>query len=244
MIEAAIAMPSPSVQRAAVAAAGAAGAAPRRLSRHAAEGADLARIPSFAGSHSRRCATSAIAARALFQSALAREPEASARRELLVEVSQATTDDKPSAANCDRGPRRSRCFGAAARQSEAPDQGRARLGSRRRGRRAGRRWSRTDRAPPESRIFAIETAARSRSDRRKSRTSSTPRTRRSTRSRPRCARRRCRSTRRSIRSAPAVTSRRCSTTRSSRSRCASPRRSAGARSRPRITAPPRRRSTR
>jgi len=56
-------------------------------------------IRSCGASRSRPCATSAIAGARLFQSALARNPEGAARRELLVEVSQSTSDDSPSAAS-------------------------------------------------------------------------------------------------------------------------------------------------
>ena len=98
LIEAALAMPSPAVQRAAVAAAGAA------AQRHDVYQDTLLHALTSPDPELRRIAFSAVRTlgergHALFQSALARDPEASARRELLVELSTATTDDTPSAAS-------------------------------------------------------------------------------------------------------------------------------------------------
>jgi len=94
MVEAALAMPSPAVQRAAVAAAGA--AAQRR------DGVyqdTLVQSLTSQDAELRRIAFSAVRAlgdrgRALFQSALAHDPDASARRELLVEVAVAASSDE------------------------------------------------------------------------------------------------------------------------------------------------------
>lgn len=97
MVEAALAMPSPAVQRAAVAAAGAA------AQRRDVYQDTLVQALTSQDAELRRIAFSAVRAmgdrgRALFQTALAHDPEASARRELLVEVSvAAASDDGPSA---------------------------------------------------------------------------------------------------------------------------------------------------
>lgn len=98
MVEAALAMPSPAVQRAAVSAAGAA------AQRRDVYQDTLVQALTSQDAELRRIAFSAVRnmgdrGRALFQSALAHDPDASARRELLVEVSVAATDDKPSAAS-------------------------------------------------------------------------------------------------------------------------------------------------
>jgi HEAT repeat protein len=99
MVEAALAMPSPAVQRAAVAAAGAA------AQRRDVYQDTLVQALTSQDAELRRIAFSAVRAmgdrgRALFQTALAHDPDASARRELLVEVSVASaTDDGPSAAS-------------------------------------------------------------------------------------------------------------------------------------------------
>ena len=180
---------------------------------------------------------------ALFEQALAKDPDADARRELLVEVAQATSDD--GAVGRERG---RRCSRAPMRRRRNATRRRAQLKSA------------LD-ADPTAAATALATldrqraradrvahvrdrgAARPRSAAEGRRGSSTPRMRRSTRSRRACASPRCRCMPRSIPSAPAAISRRCSTTRSSTSRCASPPRSRGARSAPSITAPPRRRST-
>ena len=98
LIEAALAMPSPAVQRAAVAAAGAA------AQRHDVYQDTLLQALTSPDAELRRIAFSAVRnlgerGHTLFQSALAREPEASARRELLVELSAAVAEDAPSAAS-------------------------------------------------------------------------------------------------------------------------------------------------
>jgi HEAT repeat protein len=99
MVEAALAMQSPAVQRAAVAAAGAA------AQRRDVYQDTLVQALTSQDAELRRIAFSAVRAmgdrgRALFQTALAHDPDASARRELLVEVSVASaTDDGPSAAS-------------------------------------------------------------------------------------------------------------------------------------------------
>ena len=98
MVEAALAMPQPAVQRAAVAAAGAA------AQRRDVYQDTLVQALTSQDAELRRIAFSAVRnlgdrGRALFQSALAHDPDSSARRELLVEVAVAATDDKPSAAS-------------------------------------------------------------------------------------------------------------------------------------------------
>jgi HEAT repeat protein len=97
-VESAVAMPQPAVQRAAVAVAGA--AAKRRDVYHD----TLIKALSSSDAELRRIAFTSVRSlgergRALFAAALNRDPDPSARRELLVEVSAATTDDQPSAAN-------------------------------------------------------------------------------------------------------------------------------------------------
>jgi HEAT repeat protein len=97
-VEASLAMPQPAVQRAAVAVAGA--AAQRRDVYHD----TLVKALSSSDPELRRIAFSSVRSlgergKALFSAALNHEPDAAARRELLVEVSAAATDDQPSAAN-------------------------------------------------------------------------------------------------------------------------------------------------
>jgi hypothetical protein len=155
MIEAAIAMPQPAVQRAAVAAAGAA------AQRHDVYQDTLLKALTSPDPELRRIAFSAVRnlgdrGKALFQSALARDPEPSARRELLLEVSQVATDDKPSASsaisvlgdNDASAPLRDKArLQLKAALASDPEGAAAALTS----------LVATDRAPAESRIFAIET---------------------------------------------------------------------------------------
>jgi len=154
MIEAAIAMPQPAVQRAAVAAAGSA------AQRHDVYQDTLLQALTSQDPELRRIAFSAVRTlgergRALFQSALGRSPDAAARRELLVEVSQATTDDKPSASRAisvlgdadASAPMRERAkLQIKAALASEPDSAAAALVG----------LVAQDRAPAESRIFAIE----------------------------------------------------------------------------------------
>jgi len=154
IIEGAIAMPSPAVQRAAVAAAGSA------AQRHDVYQDTLIQALTSQDPELRRIAFSAVRnlgdrGRALFQSALARNPDPAARRELLVEVSQATTDDKPSAANAisvladndASAPMREKAkLQIKAALASEPDTAAAALVG----------LVASDRAPAESRIFAIE----------------------------------------------------------------------------------------
>jgi HEAT repeat protein len=154
IIEGAIAMPSPAVQRAAVAAAGSA------AQRHDVYQDTLLQALTSQDPELRRIAFSAVRnlgdrGRALFQSALARNPDAAARRELLVEVSQAATDDKPSAANAiavladndASAPMREKAkLQIKAALASEPDSAAAALVG----------LVASDRAPAESRIFAIE----------------------------------------------------------------------------------------
>ncbi len=98
LVESALATPHPAVQRAAVLLAGA--AAQRRDVYHD----TLVKALTSTDAELRRIAFASVRSlgdrgRALFQSALEKNPDASARRELLVEVSAATSDDTPSAAN-------------------------------------------------------------------------------------------------------------------------------------------------
>ncbi|MEO8552910.1 MAG: HEAT repeat domain-containing protein, partial [Kofleriaceae bacterium] len=154
MIEAAIAMPQPAVQRAAVAAAGSA------AQRHDVYQDTLLQALTSQDPELRRIAFSAVRTlgergRALFQSALGRNPDPAARRELLVEVSQATTDDKPSASRAiavlgdadASAPMRERAKLQikAALVSEPESAASALVG-----------LVAQDRAPAESRIFAID----------------------------------------------------------------------------------------
>ncbi len=97
-VEQSLATPQPAVQRAAVALAGA--AAQRRDVYHD----TLVKALSSSDAELRRIAFASVRSlgergKALVSAALNPEPDASARRELLVEVSAATTDDGPSAAN-------------------------------------------------------------------------------------------------------------------------------------------------
>ena len=96
MVEAAIAMPQPAVQRAAVATAGSA------AQRHNVYQDTLLTALTSKDPELRRIAFSSVRnlgerGHALFEQALAKEPDADTRRELLVEVAQATTDEAPSA---------------------------------------------------------------------------------------------------------------------------------------------------
>jgi hypothetical protein len=98
MVEAALAMPSPAVQRAAVAAAGAA------AQRRDVYQDTLVRTLTSQDAELRRIAFSAVRnlgdrGRALFQTALAQDPDSAARRELLHEVTSAARDNKASAAS-------------------------------------------------------------------------------------------------------------------------------------------------
>ncbi len=97
-VEASLAMTQPTVQRAAVAVAGA--AAQRRDVYHD----TLVKALSSSDPELRRIAFTSVRSlgergKSLFSAALNHEPDASARRELLVEVSAASSDDQPSAAN-------------------------------------------------------------------------------------------------------------------------------------------------
>ena len=99
LVESALTTPSPAVQRAAVAAAG--NAAQRRSDVYQ---ETLTKALTSNDAELRRIAFASVRSlgergRALFSEALARSPDPAARRELLVEVSTATTDDTPSAAN-------------------------------------------------------------------------------------------------------------------------------------------------
>jgi HEAT repeat protein len=98
LVEQSLAMPQPAVQRAAVAVAGA--AAQRRDVYHD----TLVKALSSSDAELRRIAFSNVRSlgergKALFSAALNHDPDPSARRELLVEVSAATTEDGPSAAS-------------------------------------------------------------------------------------------------------------------------------------------------
>ncbi|HEU4613508.1 MAG TPA: HEAT repeat domain-containing protein, partial [Kofleriaceae bacterium] len=97
-VESALAMPQPAVQRAAVAVAGA--AAQRRDVYHD----TLVKALSSSDVELRRIAFTSVRSlgergKPLFAAALNHEPDAAARRELLVEVSAATASDQPSASN-------------------------------------------------------------------------------------------------------------------------------------------------
>ena len=99
LVEAALKTPSPAVQRAAVAAAGA--AAQRRSDVYQ---ETLLQALISPDSELRRIAFASVRSlgdrgRALFAKALDANPESSARRELLVEVSTVATEEAPSAAN-------------------------------------------------------------------------------------------------------------------------------------------------
>ncbi|MBP6628714.1 MAG: hypothetical protein KBG28_07910 [Kofleriaceae bacterium] len=100
LVESALATPSPAVQRAAVAVAGAAAQRRPEIYKETLTKALTGKDPEL-----RRIAFGAVRglgaerARALFAAALGKDPDPSARRELLVEVSAATTDEAPSAAS-------------------------------------------------------------------------------------------------------------------------------------------------
>jgi hypothetical protein len=98
LIESAIASPQPAVQRAAAAAAGSA------AQRHNTYQETLLQALTSKDPELRRIAFSSVrnlpdGGHALFQQALAKDPDADTRRELLVEVAQATSDEAPSAAS-------------------------------------------------------------------------------------------------------------------------------------------------
>src|SRR5690606_31059074 len=98
LVEAALAMPQPAVQRAAVAVAGA--AAQRRDVYHD----TLVKALSSNGAELRRIAFSSVRSvgergKALFSAALNHDPDPVVRRELLAEVSAAGNDNSPSAAS-------------------------------------------------------------------------------------------------------------------------------------------------
>ncbi|MDB4959408.1 MAG: lyase domain protein repeat-containing protein [Myxococcales bacterium] len=97
-VEAAIATKLPAVARAAIEVAGAA------AQRHDVYQQTLTQALISADPELRRIAFTAVRGlgergRTLFKSALGKDPDSTARRELLVEVTAATTDDKPSVAN-------------------------------------------------------------------------------------------------------------------------------------------------
>ncbi|HEY0994275.1 MAG TPA: hypothetical protein VGD80_44775, partial [Kofleriaceae bacterium] len=99
LVEGALTTPSPAVQRAAVAVAG--NAAQRRGDVYQ---ETLSKALTSPDPELRRIAFASVRSlgdrgRALFSDALAKNPDAAARRELLVEVSTSTADDAPSAAN-------------------------------------------------------------------------------------------------------------------------------------------------
>jgi len=157
MIEAALATPSPAVQRAAVAAAG---AAARRRSDVYTETLTQALISP--DPELRRIAFASVRSlgergRTLFEAALARNPDTAARRELLVEVSAAasTGDDSPQAANAV----------AVLADAEAPPALRDRAKTQLKGAIAKDATAAAtalttliaqDRAPAEARVFAID----------------------------------------------------------------------------------------
>lgn len=155
LVESALAVPSPAVQRAAVAAAG--NAAQRRGQVYH---DTLAKAVTAADPELRRIAFASVRSlgergRALFSEALGRNPDPAARRELLVEVSSATTDETPSAANAvsvladpDASPplrerARAQIRGALAKDPDAAATALTGLIS-------------LDRAPTDARVFAIE----------------------------------------------------------------------------------------
>jgi len=99
LVESALVTPSPAVQRAAVAAAG--NAAQRRSDVYQ---ETLTKALTSNDAELRRIAFASVRSlgdrgRALFTAALARSPDPAARRELLVEVATATTEDTPSPAS-------------------------------------------------------------------------------------------------------------------------------------------------
>jgi HEAT repeat protein len=155
LVEAALTTPSPAVQRAAVAAAG--NAAQRRSDVYQ---ETLSKALTSADPELRRIAFASVRSlgdrgRAVFADALAKNPDPAARRELLVEVSTATTDDTPSAANAisaladpDVSPplrerARTQIRAALAKDPDAAATALTGLIS-------------LDRAPTEARVFAIE----------------------------------------------------------------------------------------
>ncbi|HMG22195.1 MAG TPA: AAA family ATPase [Kofleriaceae bacterium] len=155
LVEAALITPAPAVQRAAVAAAGS--AAQRRGDVYQ---ETLSKALTSTDSELRRIAFASVRSlgdrgRALFSEALARNPDAATRRELLVEVSSAAADEAPSAANAVavladpeaspplRERARTQIKGALAKDPEAAAAALTGLIS-------------LDRAPTEARVFAIE----------------------------------------------------------------------------------------
>jgi HEAT repeat protein len=155
LVEASLTTPSPAVQRAAVATAGS--AAQRRSDVYQ---ETLAKALTSRDAELRRIAFASVRSlgergRALFSEAIARNPDPATRRELLVEVSTATTDDAPSAANAasvladaDASPplrerAKAQLRGALAKDAEAAATALTGLIS-------------LDRAPVEARVFAIE----------------------------------------------------------------------------------------
>ena len=155
LVEAALITPSPAVQRAAVAAAG--NAAQRRSDVYQ---ETLTKALTSNDAELRRIAFASVRSlgergRALFAEALARNPDPAARRELLVEVSAATTDDTPSAANAVavladpeaspplRERAKTQIKGALAKDPDAAATALTQLIS-------------LDRAPIDARVFAIE----------------------------------------------------------------------------------------
>jgi HEAT repeat protein len=155
LVESALTTPSPAVQRAAVAAAG--NAAQRRSDVYQ---ETLSKALTSTDPELRRIAFASVRSlgergRTLFADALARNPDPAARRELLVEVSAATTDDTPSAANAvsvladpDASPSlreraRTQLKAALAKDPEAAATALTGLLS-------------LDRAPTDARVFAIE----------------------------------------------------------------------------------------
>ena len=155
LIQAAIAMPQPSVQRAAVAAAGSA------AQRHNVYQDMLLQALTSKDPELRRIAFSSVRnlgdrGHALFEQALGKDPDPDTRRELLVEVAQATSDDAPSAAsavavlaNADSsGPQRDKAKGQLKIATDAdPTAAATALTS----------LIANERAPIESRTYAIDT---------------------------------------------------------------------------------------
>ena len=171
-------------------------------------------MPSFAGSHSRRCATSASAA----TRCSSRRSAAIPKRRRDASCSSSCRPRRPTTRRPPRAPspcspipiRPRRCATKPSSRSRARS-ARLRIPPSPRSRSWSRRIARLPKlGSSRSSCCAISIRCR--------RGSSMQHARRSTRARPACALPRCRSTRaRSIPSAPAAISRRCSTTRSSRS---------------------------
>ncbi|HEY0484142.1 MAG TPA: AAA family ATPase [Kofleriaceae bacterium] len=155
LVESGLTTPSPAVQRAAVAAAGSAAQRRNDVYRET-----LAKALTSTDPELRRIAFASVRSlgdrgRALFSEALARDPDPAARRELLVEVSTAATDDTPSPANAasvladpDASPplrerARTQIRAALAKDPEAAATALTGLIS-------------LDRAPTDARVFAIE----------------------------------------------------------------------------------------